>query len=206
MTADPGQTRDVAEDHPEVTKKFAKAVMNWKQEMLPGLEKDTRPFTVGYPEFPWTPLPARDGVPHGNIQRSARAPNCSYFKNWLGTLDRMTWNVEVATAGKYEAVIYYACPLADVGSTIELVLGDRRLEGVSSEAHDPPAVGAEHDRTPREGESLMKDFKPLRLGVIELPAGRGELTLRALKVPGRQVMEVRGVTLTLQKPAPASAG
>ena len=49
---------------------------------------------------------------------------------------------------------------------------------------------------PRRGESYMKDFKPLSLGVLELPAGRGQLTLRALEVPGKQVMEVRYVTLT----------
>ena len=30
-----------------------------------GLPPDNRPFPVGYAEFPWTPLPARDGVPHG---------------------------------------------------------------------------------------------------------------------------------------------
>ena len=41
----------------------------------------------------------------------------------------------------------------------------------------------------------MKDFKPWRLGSIELPAGRGELALRALKVAGTQVMELRQVEL-----------
>jgi hypothetical protein len=44
----------------------------------------------------------------------------------------------------------------------------------------------------------MKDFRPLRLGVIRLPAGRGALVLRALEIPGRSVMDVRRVTLTLQ--------
>jgi arylsulfatase A-like enzyme len=199
MTADPGQSLNVAADHPEITKQLTTAVADWKRDLLPGLAKDERPFTVGYKEFPLTPLPARDGVPHGNIKRSARAPNCSYFKEWRDTQDRMTWKIEVATAGKYEATIYYACPAADVSSTIELSLGDRRIEAVVAEAHDPPAVGAEHDRTPREGESLMKDFKPMRLGEIDLPAGRGELTLRALKVAGKQVAEVRAVTLKLMK-------
>ena len=43
----------------------------------------------------------------------------------------------------------------------------------------------------------MKDFAPLKLGTIELASGRGPLTLRALSVPGKQVMDVRGVMLTL---------
>lgn len=49
-------------------------------------------------------LPARDGVPHGNVKRNARTPNCSYFTNWISADDRITWDVEVATGGEYEAV------------------------------------------------------------------------------------------------------
>ena len=37
----------------------------------------------------------------------------------------------------------------------------------------------------------MKHFKPMRMGVIELEKGRGELTLRALKIPGSQALEFR---------------
>jgi hypothetical protein len=46
-------------------------------------------------------------------------------------------------------------------------------------------------------ESQMKEFRPLRLGVIRLERGRGLLTLRALEIPGESVMDVRRVNLTL---------
>ncbi len=39
-----------------------------------------------------------------------------------------------------------------------------RLQAKVSEANDPPLRGAENDRVPRQGESYVKDFKPLRLG------------------------------------------
>ena len=197
MEADPGQERDVSKQQPEAASRLSKALADWKQDVGAGVRRDDRPFTVGYPEFPLTPLPARDGVPHGGIKRSAGAPNCSFFTNWTSPSDRITWDVEVRTAGRYEAVLHYTCPGADAGSTVELSLGDARVEGTVAEGHDPPLRGAEHDRVPRKGESLVKDFKPLRLGVLELKAGRGELALRALKVPGRQVADVRGVQLTL---------
>ena len=67
------------------------------------------------------------------------------------------------------------------------------------QAHDPPLQGAEHDRVPRQGESYVKDFKPLPLGVLTLEKGRGPLTLRAVHIPGKQVMDVRAVTVTLQR-------
>ena len=41
----------------------------------------------------------------------------------------------------------------------------------------------------------MKDFKPMKLGAFDLQAGRGELTLRALQVAGKQVMDVRYIVL-----------
>ena len=197
MVADPGQDTDLAKQQPETAARLLQAVADWRAELLPRFRKDDRAFPVGHREFPLTPLPARDGIAYGGIKRSANAPNCSYFKDWKSTDDRITWDIEVATAGKYEAVLYYTCAPADIGSTLELSLGDRRLEARLTEAHDPPLRGAENDRVPRKGESYVKDFRSLRLGTLELPAGRSPLTLRALKIPGAQVADVRQLQLTL---------
>jgi hypothetical protein len=198
LTGDPGQRRNIASDHREVAARLSAAVARWKKELLPGLTDDDRPFTVGYREFPRTHLPARDGVPHGNIRRSARAPNCSFFTNWTSAEDRITWDVEVATSGMYEAVIYYTCAEKNIGSTIELSLNGSRVQRRVTVAHNPPLRGKEDDRTPRGSESYVKDFKPFRLGAISLKKGRGQLSLRAIKIPGSQVMDVRYVRLTLQ--------
>ena len=185
-------------EQPEVAARLSEAVAGWKREMLPGLKKDDRPFPVGFREFPVTWLPARDGVPHGTIRRSASAPNCSFFTNWTGVDDRITWDVEVATTGRYEVVLYQTCAAGDAGSTVELSFSNGPfVRGKVSEAHDPPLQGAEHDRVPRVGESYVKDFKPLRLGVLELRKGRGPLSLRATEVAGKRVVDLRAVVLTL---------
>ncbi len=200
LTKDPGQAHDVADAHPDVATKLRRAVADWRQEVLGQLQRgdsDTRPFTVGYAEFPTAPLPARDGVSHGTITRSARAPNCSFFENWTSTDDSITWDIEVHTAGTYEAFVHYTCPPEDVGSTMELSFSGQRVRGKVTEAFDPPLVGAEQDRVPRHGESLVKDFQPLSLGTFELPAGKGPLVLKAVDIPGRKAMDVRGVSLRL---------
>lgn len=200
MEADPVQDHNVAAEHPEETARLSQAVQAWRKEMkLPYLANEDRPFTVGYSGFPFTQLPARDAIPHGGIQRSSKAPNCSYFTHWTSPDDSITWDVDVGTTGKYEAVVYYTTPAADVGSTVELSFQGKRLESKVTEANDPPLYGAEHDRAPRDQESFVKDFKPLKLGDIELTKGRGELTLRALQVPGKSVMDVRLIFLTLKK-------
>jgi arylsulfatase A-like enzyme len=199
MPADPGQYKDVADENPEIAEQLRDAVAQWSDEVLPGGQNDDRPFPLGYVDFPMAPFPARDGVPHGNVERSARAPNCSYFTNWLSAEDKITWDVEVASTGDYEAIVHYTCPEDDIGSTVELELNGSKVQGKVTEAHDPPLVGAEHDRADRGSESYVKEFRPLSLGTVHLAKGRGELTLRALDVPGKQVMDVRAVTLTLSK-------
>ena len=199
MPSDPGQIDDVAAQNRAVAEPLALAVARWRTEVLSALKNSDRPFTVGYPDFPVTVLPARDGVPHGAIRRSASAPNCSFFENWTHTDDSITWDVWVETAGTYEAVIDYTCPQADVGAAVELELNGNKVQGRVTEANDPPLLGAEHDRVTRKGESYVKAFRPLRLGLVSLGSGRGLLTLRALTIPGKSVMDVRALTLTLQR-------
>lgn len=194
MWADPGQTKDVAEQHPEITRKLQQAAAQWRQEMLS--KNDTRPFPVGYAEFPMTPLPARDGVAQGGIRRSGTAPNCSYFTNWKTKEDVITWDIAVNTPGTYRAEICYTCRAEDVGSTIELCFQDAKTAGKVAPAWDPPLIDNQ-DRVPRKGESYMKEFRTLTLEPITLATGRGALTLRALEIRGAQVMDVRAVTLTL---------
>ncbi len=156
---------------------------------------DARPFPVGFAEFPRTVLPARDGVPHGGVKRSAPAPNCFFFTAWTRPEDRMAWEIEVHTAGRYEALIHYTCPKADVGSMVELTLGNplgpARWAGTIAEAHDPPLRGKEQDRVLRLPPPVPRSRRA---------AGReGHPDLRATKVAGAQVADVRAVELVLLK-------
>ena len=193
MVADPEQRRNIAAEKPEVAAKLRDAAAAWGKEMIPLVGPDDRPYPVGY--YKTTMLPARDGVNHGKIQRSSRHPNDSFFTNWTNTDDRITWDIEVGRAGNYSVEVYYTCPSADAGSSIELSFHGASLKGKISEAHDPPLVGKESDRVERT-ESYVKDFKPLRLGTISLPKGRGLLTLKATDIAGKQVADVRQVVLS----------
>ena len=198
LIADPGQTTNVAKDYTEIATQMAGAVTVWRTEVMP-VDSDERPFPVGYAEFPRTPLPARDGVPHGGVKRSASAPNCSYFVNWSTLEDRMTWEIEVNATGDYDVEILYTCPLADVGSTIQFDFNNSRLSGKVSPGWDSPLYTNQDTIERPPAESKMKEFRPLNLGIIRLEKGRGPLTLRALQIPGRSVMDVRQLNLTLKK-------
>jgi hypothetical protein len=182
---------------PTIAEQLTRAVSEFRASALPQ-SPDERPFPVGYREFPVTFLPARDGVPHGNIRRSANAPNCSFFTNWRTVDDAITWDIEVHTAGDYEVCVYYTCREKDVEVELEVSFGAASVTAQITEAFDPPLHGQEYDRVPREGESYVKDFKPLQMGVLKLPAGRGQLKIRATKIPGEQAIDLRLITLTLK--------
>lgn len=204
MVADPAQTTPRNVQEPELAQRLQAAVTAWRTEVfadLPakvaGRSVDQRAIAVGHPQFPITMLPARDGEPLGGVKRSSAAPNCSYFVNWTKPTDAMVWNISVVTAGRYQVVIDYTCPEADVGSAIAVRFADAALNGNVAPGWDPP-LNTNQDTIPRpSAESQMKPFKPLDLGVITLPAGTGELRLTAITIPGRSVMDVRRVTLTL---------
>ncbi len=213
MVADPGQTKPVNQQHPNLANELIAAVKSWRVDVLGealvtggkqavkkkggGNAVDPRPLTVGYREFPITMLPARDGEPLGDVQRSSNAPNCSYFVNWTTKDDSMVWLLDVHTAGRYQVTIDYTCKIPDAGSTIELSFMESSLTGKVTPGWDPP-LNTNQDTLPRPpAESQMKEFRTLDLGEVSLASEIGPLTLRAIDIPGKSVMDVRRVTLTL---------
>lgn len=199
LHTDPGQRVDIAKQHPAEAGQLRAAVKEYRQNVLSELKREPAPFPVGYREFPVTYLPARDGVPHGAIQRSNKFPNSSFFEQWTRPDDTITWDLDVHAAGAYEAIVHYTCRPQDVGVVIALSLGDARLSAKVDKAFDPPLIGAGQDRTPRP-ESYAKRFAPLSLGRFTLPAGRATLILSADKIPGPRAIDVGGVTLRLINP------
>ncbi|PHX58498.1 MAG: N-acetylgalactosamine 6-sulfate sulfatase [Opitutia bacterium] len=214
MVADPGQTTPIQSKQPDLTKELIASVDAWRKEMGvaapaggkdkgkaangPGKSVDPRPIHVGFREFPTTILPARDGEPTGQMRRSSAAPNSSYFVNWTKPEDAAVWSVEVVTSGTYVVTLDYACQADAVGTPLELSFEGTLLKGRITEAFDSP-LKPEQDTLPRpRGESSMRDFRVMTLGEIRLESGKGELKLRATDIPGKNVMELRRITLTLR--------
>ena len=196
IAADPEQRRDVAGAHPEAAERLRDTVDAWNRTIRAELDETDRPFPVGGAGFYLTRLPARDGMAHGTVERSNRFPNASFFRNWTSTADSVTWDVRVETPGRYRARVYYTLAEEDTGAAMRLSFKGQAVDQTITTPYDPPLVGEQHDRIPRI-ESYVKRFRPVAFGAIELPEGRGPLTLRALKIPGREAIDVRWVELEL---------
>jgi arylsulfatase A-like enzyme len=191
MQKDHGQTIDISLQFPELTDSLKRMKKNWLSEKAPlSKESDNRPFTLGHPDYEYTQIPVRDGIPQGNIKRSNKHPNNTFFTSWTSLEDSMTWDVEVLADGEFEVALYYTCKAENVGSLIELSFGGSRIEKEITIGHDPPLTGMENDRDPRI-ESYVKDFIPMDLGKIKLKKGKGKLTLKAIEMAGSEVADVR---------------
>jgi len=203
MVDDPGQTTDITDADPQTAAQLKAIAKAWRREVLDTVPvPEVERFPVGFAGAPQTELPARDGRGHGGVERSGRAPNCSFFTNWTSPDDRITWTVDVLTPGSYEAVLWYTCPEESTGATIALTCeqADRtptaaqQVTGVIREAWDPP-LNLGEDRVDRGAESYDKPFRTLSLGPIDLPAGEATLSLLATDVPGGMVADIRRLVL-----------
>ncbi|MRI00148.1 sulfatase-like hydrolase/transferase [Kriegella sp. EG-1] len=191
MVNDHGQTTDISLSNQQLTDSLIKIKFNWLSETLKfSNESDNRAITLGHPDFEYTQIPARDGIPHGNIKRSNRWPNCSFFTNWKSKKDFITWDVEVLADGIFEVELYYTMKSETPSFEIELSHGEQSLSSKITESHDPPLIGMENDRVNRT-QSYVKDFKPQVLGNINLKKGRNLLTLKANEIKGENGIDVR---------------
>ena len=188
---DRSQKTDISNRYPQVIDSLVKMKSEWLSEVKPlTTETDLRPFTLGHPSYLYTQMPARDGIPHGNIQRSSIHPNDSYFKNWTSAKDSITWDVAVLEDGHFVVELYYTATEKNLGSIVELSLGNSKIAKKITLANDAPLKGMENDRVPRK-ESYVKDFKPMKLGTMVLKKGKGTLTLKTLGVAGKEVADIR---------------
>jgi arylsulfatase A-like enzyme len=189
---DPREKNDLTSTRPEVVKRLKNELDGWLAETALKSSRDpaTRPITLAHPEAEYTQLPSRDANANGGVRRSNRFPNCTFMTNWKTPEDSITWDVEVLGSGEYEVQMYYACKQADVGSKIELLVGDEKIEKTIEVANEVPLIGAAEDRFQRV-EGYVRDWRPMTLGVVQLEPGKTTLTLRAREVAGGEVADMR---------------
>ena len=198
MVNDPMQMKDVSEKVPGKKNELVQYKQLWEKEVLTELPKlDHRTFTIGHPNWKYNQLPARDASFYGTIKRSNKWPNCSYLTNWTSTEDSITWEVDLLEDGEFEAVVYYTCSKENIGSEIELRFNQSSIKSTVNIAHDPPLVGEKKDRYKRD-VSFTKDFIPLKMGTIKLKKGKGNLSLKALNIKNKEVMDFRLLLLERQ--------
>ena len=195
INQDRGQSTDVSIQHPERTAELKKAAAEFNREMqLHFAAYANRPFSVGYAQS--TTLPARDGIAEGaTISRSAKAPNNSFFENWVSEKDSIVFDVDVKQTGSFQAIVYYTCRAQDVGVAIRFSEeGGDSTQASVTKAFDPPFYDKSKERM-ENSHYIVKDFKPLNLGTLKLRKGRQLLRLTAPSIVGEEAIDFHSIEL-----------
>ena len=191
ITKDRGQKHDISSSFPKLVDSLVQSKELWLAKTKPLTRTtDDRPFTLGHPDYEYTQIPARDGIPYGNVKHSSIHPNNTFFTNWISVKDSVTWDIEVLEAGEFEVNLYYTMKPENAAITVQLAHGKSKIMTRITQAHDPPLTGMENDRDPRT-ESYVKDFKPKIIGNIKLQKGRDLMTLKTPQIDGIEGIDVR---------------
>lgn len=196
--SDRGQHTDVSAKYPKITMEMQELAKKYREEMKVEFAKNRdRPFNVGFGAS--TMLPARDGQANGDVQRSVKSPNNSFFTNWKSKDASITWHVDVATAGNYEVVVRYTCAAGDEGVRMRLASELQGESGPSTsapvvEVFDPPLYDKSKERV-RKSHYFVKDFETLSLGHLYLSVGECTLRLSADEIIGTKAIDVHSIQL-----------
>lgn len=192
ISADPGETRDVAAEHPDVVDRLDAAYQDWEagnRQAAQGRPSEKHAF-VGHPEAPLVFLNA-----HRAEVRDVNRPSITFdgwIAGWNHTRGEVSWDIEVVEAGRFEVAVMQTCPASAVGTEIRVHVGGAGVEGRFEKAHDPDLLAKRcFPKTNPE-----KDWAPLDLGVLELSKGQAVLTVRVTKAVGEPGIDLRGVRLT----------
>lgn len=192
MLADPSQEQDVAGDHPDEIAQLSEAYDEWFADV--SQEPIERPLIpVGYAERPFVELPAPEAYFSGGIRWYNQWGFAhDWLTGWSKTEDRIWWDIDVVTAGRYEASVRYTCPAESVGTKLRIEIGDASLEGSIEREYDPEPR-QRPTRSPKK--RFIQTFATQSFGEIDLQTGRQRVIIRASTMPGDRACDLKSIGL-----------
>ncbi len=194
---DPGETQDVAANHPQVVNDLASRFDRWFDDVTrPGFAP--LPVQVGHPEAPEVTLPGHEAMlfPAEGIgiryQGKAGWAN-DWITGWTDARSYPAWTLQVVAPGPYQVQLQFAAQESQVGQLLRVVAGDRVVSVTIAAAHLAPVVPGP-DRVPR-GEVDERSWGTLDAGTLQLEAGLQQLTVRADQLRASEMVELKAVTL-----------
>ena len=168
MRADPGQTTNVASQHPAVRDELSHAFDSWLSDATSG-GLDYVPIPIGHPQRPATELPANEAFLTPNTGAGINYVSSPGFANawivdWTDTRAYPRWHVQVLTPGSYRISLLYNCTAEDVGARVRVAIGDRYVEGQVTRAFAPSHSPARTGCRRRTITTRRRSGRPWRWG------------------------------------------
>ena len=197
MEIDPGETKDIAADQPDIVKQLSDQYDAWFAD----ISRDALqrfPLPIGHAAH----NPVELHAPQAYLDKPLKFANGPGFANdwltgWTDAKAKVWFDIDVVTAGEYEIELALACPPTDAGSRVRISVGNESIEAV---VHAAPAPEIPLPHRDEEGKTRYRnrEWTLLKAGTLKLPKGPAKLTLEPLTMPGTQVMDLKQVKLKLR--------
>ena len=197
MESDPCQTLDLAGLRPELLEPLRAAYERWFKDVT-ARGFDPIPVEVGHPGWDEVVLPGHEailmpGVGKGIGYFGPRGWANDWISGWRSVDAYAWWPIKVVRPGRYVVALRYACPPDQVGSRVEVRVGDASVGARVAEPFVPETIPSP-DRVPRR-EVYERTWGTLELGTLELRAGEYRLELRCTELAHEAVGEFKAVVL-----------
>ncbi|MBN2092742.1 arylsulfatase [candidate division KSB1 bacterium] len=194
MAVDPGQTRNIEAEHPEIAHELQQAYRKWFADVTKA-GFGPFPIQIGHPAENPVEMLATEAILNGSLRfKGDMGWANDWIVNWKDSNCFVSWDIEVMQPGEYQVALLYTCAEKNLGAHFLVSAGEASVQGSVMQPHDPAPIFSP-DRIPR-GEVYEKFWAPLNLGVLRLKTGRQQLTVRAVKIPGAEAIELKAVQLT----------
>jgi arylsulfatase A-like enzyme len=196
MWKDPSQKRDLASERPELLQGLLQQYEEWFQDVTPpgGLKKPDVP--VGHVRYPVTTIIAPDAEIVGGLKYSQRwGWHPDWITNWKSTDDAMIWELDVLVSGRYQFEAEYNCEPGNVGVVYELSDGWNAIQTKVTEPFVSDLLDLPNN-VENKHSPMVRLWKSLGLGTMDLEAGRHRLVLRAVEIPGVAACDIKSMTVT----------
>ena len=183
LATDPGESRNIAEQNPDVVHELQAHVNRWFADVTRGQSYARVPIQVGREDENPVEIDLTWGVPSGQQVRPLyRSYNHDIIDRWSVAGDSVTWDLEVTKSGQYEVRFSYGCRATD-GGLLKIEAGDSTLV---------------HRVIATAGREI---FRPLIIGTLNLHRGKVNLVLTAQSVKGQEIMALHKIWLRRIEPA-----
>ncbi len=198
MQADPGQTKDLAAELPEVVADLSRQYETWLDDVASGGLRRF-PIQIGHAEENPVTLHAPQAYFDGSLKFLA-GPGYAHdwLTNWTDAASKVWFDIEVVTPGEYDMSLRYTCPTVDAGSTLRVSLGGS-VRDVKIPAFEPKNLPLPHRDEAGHAKYVNREWGVLPVGRFKLDRGPARLLIEAASKPAAEVIDLKAVEITAVK-------
>lgn len=175
---DPGESRNLAKQHPETVARLRTEFVRWFEEVTDGIVYQPIPIPVGHPkQNPVKLEPSWATCEGDHIAYTFDGYDWDTIDAWKQLGEQAVWRIDVLQPGQYSVQLRYGCRPQAAGGVLEIAAGPSSLQ------HTVQAT------------ATADQFTRFPAGVLHLESGQQRLSVRILQATGDELMRLNAVYL-----------